>query len=112
MPRITFNQSVAAGATFDALATSQYRYLPWRARVRILAWTTATGILQQHTAGSEVLQPETPVDAGAVAAMLPTVFEVDPLDYIAAAGDLLQANYRNTTGGALAVLGLIDINPA
>ena len=111
MPRLTFNQSVAAGATFDAMNTSQYRYLPWPARVRILAWTTATGVLQSHLAGSETIQPESPVDIGGTAAHLPTVFEVDPLDYAAAAGDLIQANFRNTTAGALSVMGIIDVNP-
>jgi len=113
MPRLTFSQSVAAGATYDALITSQYRYLPWRGRIRILAWTTAVGVVHSVTAGSEQLQPECPIDiGGAAAGNLPTVFDVDPLDFIAAAGDLLQANFRNTTGGALNVMGIIDINPA
>lgn len=113
MPRLAFSQSVAAGATFDAAATSQYRYLPWRARVRLLDWTTAVGVLLSVTAGSEQLQPESPIDiGGAAAGNLPTVFDVDPLDFIAAPGDLLQVNFRNTTAGALNVMGILDINPA
>jgi hypothetical protein len=112
MPRLTFSQSVAAGATFDPMQVSQYRYLPWPGRIRVLAWTTAVGVLQSHLCGSETIQPESPVDiGGAAAGNLPTVFEVDPIDYAAAAGDLIQANFRNTTGGALNVMGIIDINP-
>jgi hypothetical protein len=112
MPRITVSQSVAAGATFDAFATSQYRYLPWPGRIRILGWTTAVGVLFQALSGSETIQPETPVDLGAAAVgHLPTVFEVDPLDFAAPAGDLIQLNFRNTTAGALNVMAVIDVNP-
>lgn len=112
MPRKTFSQSVAAGATFDAFSDSQYRYLPWPARVRVLAWTTAAGVLSQVLSGSESIQPESPVDIGAsAAAHLPTVFEVDPLDFAAPAGDLIQLLFRNTTAGALSVMGVIDVNP-
>lgn len=112
MPRLTFNTSIGAGATTDLMASSQYRYLPWRARVRILAQTTATGLTKQVTAGSEMIQPASPVDGSGAAAKLPTVFTVDPLDFIAAAGDLLQVNVANTTAGALSVTAVIDINPA
>lgn len=112
MPRITVSQSVAAGATFDAFANSIYRYLPWHARIRVLAWTTAVGVLFQSLSGSELIQPETPVDIGAAAAgHLPTVFEVDPLDFAAPRGDLLQMLFRNTTAGALNVMAVIDVNP-
>lgn len=112
MPRLTINQSVAAGATFDAFAASQYRYLPWPARVRVMGWTTATGVLFAALSGSETIQPESPVDIGAAAAgNLPTVFEVDPLDFAAPAGDLIQMLFRNTTAGALSVMAVIDVNP-
>lgn len=112
MPRLTVNQSVAAGASFDAFAASQYRYLPWPARVRIIAWTTATGVLFSALSGSETIQPESPVDIGATAAAhLPSVFDVDPLDFAAPAGDLIQMVFRNTTAGALNVMAVIDVNP-
>lgn len=113
MPRLTFTQSVAAGATFNPFSGWQYEYLPWRARIRIMAWTTAVGVLQSHLTGSETIQVESPVDiGGAAAGNLPTVFDVDPLDYIGPAGDRVTANFRNTTGGALNVMGVLDVNPA
>lgn len=112
MPRITVDQSVAAGATADVFANSQYRYLPWPARVRIMLQTTAVGLNQQVMAGSEVIHPATPIDATGAAHKLPTVFTVDPLDFLAAAGDLLQVQVINTSAGALAVTGVIDVNPA
>jgi hypothetical protein len=112
MPRLTVDQSIAAGATFDAMQNSQYRYLPWHARVRIMAQTTATGINMQVTAGAEQLQPPTPVDATGTAHKLPTVFTVDPLEQVMQAGDLVSVSFINTTAGALAVTAVIDINPA
>jgi hypothetical protein len=111
MPRLTFSQSIAAAGTFDPFATWQYRYAPWPARVRILSWTTATGVTQQHRAGTEQIQDTTPVPFAAGGTKIPSVFDVDPLDYSCAPGDLLSALFTNTTGGALTVTGILDINP-
>jgi hypothetical protein len=112
MPRLSQLTSIAAGATTDLMATSQYRYLPWRARVRVMLMTTATGVKASVNAGAEQLQPEGDIKGNATAADLPTVFSVDPLDFVAGAGDLIVVNARNTTAGALTVSSIIDINPA
>jgi hypothetical protein len=113
VPRLTFSQSVAAGATFNPFSGWQYEYLPWRARVRAMAWTTAVGMLQSAVTGSESIQVESPLDiGGAAAGNLPTVFDVDPLDFVAPPGDRVTLNFRNTTGAALNVMGVIDVNPA
>lgn len=113
MPRLTFSQSVAAAGTFDPFANWQYRYLPWRAHIRINAWTTAVGVNQEHRAGSEQIQAPSPVDVGGAAAgNLPSPFDVDPIDFVAGAGDLISATFTNTTGAALNVMGVIDVNPA
>ena len=111
MPRLTFNQSVAAGGTFDPFTTWQYRYAPYPARVRLLVWTTATGVTQQVRTGTEQIQDTSPVDAHGTAARLPTVFDVDPLDFACPAGDLLSLLLSNTTAGALNVMGILDLNP-
>jgi len=112
MPRRTFNQAVTAGATFDPFEAFQYRYLPWNARIRILVWATATGWTEQVLSGSETIQPAGPVDIGAAAAgHLPSVFDVDPLDFAAPAGDLIACVLTNTTAGTLNVMGIIDVNP-
>jgi len=112
MPRLKWNQSVAAGATFRPLQGWQYEYLPYRAGVRVVAWATAVGVTEQMSSGSEVLQTPSPVDAGATAGHLP-VPEQDavPLDFIAQGGDRLDAAYVNTTAGAITVAGYCDVNP-
>lgn len=112
MPRLTFSQSVGAAGTYDPFAAWQYRYAPYPCRVRIMAWTTAVGVTQQVRSGTEQIQDTSPVDiGGAAAGNLPTVFDVDPLDFAAPAGDILSALFTNTTGGALNVMGVVDLNP-
>jgi len=112
MPRLTFNSSVAAGATYGPLASWQYEYLPYRAAVRVVAWGTAVGVTQQISAGSEQLQVASPIDAGATAGHLP-VPEQDaaPLDFIGQGGDRLDVAFLNTTAGAITVAGYVDVNP-
>lgn len=112
-PRVQFSQSLAAGATFDPMATSIYRYLPFPAYLLVCAWTTAVGVTVQALSGSELIQPTCPVEFGAPAAgRMPTFFNVQPLEFSAPPGDLLQIIFTNTTGGALTVSGFIDITPA
>lgn len=111
MPRLVVNRSIAAGASSDLFDVSQYRYLPWRARLRIMLWTTATGVLLSVTAGSTTIQPEGTLDNTAAAGNMPTPFDVDPVEFIGAASDLVQITARNTTGGALVVTGVIDTDP-
>lgn len=112
MPRFTFNTSIAAGATTNPLQGWQYEYLPWNAIVRLLAQTTATGVLLTIYSGSETIQQEAPLDGGGTANVLPNSFKVEPIGFRAPGGDRLVLNFRNTTGGALAVTGVIDVNPA
>lgn len=112
-PRVQFSQSVGVGATFDPMANSIYRYLPWAARVLLCAWTTATGVFVQALSGSELIQPEAPIDFGAPAAgRMPTFFNVQPLEFDAPPGDLLQVVFRNSTGAPLTVSGFLDFTPS
>ncbi len=112
MPRLTFNTSIAAGATANPLIGWQYEYLPWNAVLRLLAQTTAAGVVLTIFSGSETIQQESPVDAGGTANVLPNAFKVEPIGFRAPGGDRLIFNFRNTTAGALSVTGVVDANPA
>lgn len=112
MPRRCVVQSIAAGAQYDPFADYQYRYLPWRGSVRLMAWSSAVGVTLQVRSGSEEIQVVSPIDIGGAAGNLPSAFDVDPLDFVAPAGDLISALFTNTTAGALSVGLVLDINPA
>jgi hypothetical protein len=111
MPRFTFNTAILTGATANPLNGWQYEYLPWNAVVRVLAQTTATGVVLGIFSGSETIQQESPVDASGAANKLPNSFIVEPIGFRAPGGDRLLLNFRNTTGGTLSVTGVVDVNP-
>lgn len=111
MPSFTFSQSVAAGATFNPLVGWQYQYLPWPAEVTVLARATAIAMLQVYTSGSETIVEESPVQAGGTAGVIPSPLNTPVQGWHAAAGDLLKLNYRNTSGAAITVDGIIEAMP-
>lgn len=113
MPSLSFSRSVGAGATDFPLASLAWAYeqLPYPAAVRIFLRTTATGVLARIMAGSETIQDETPVQSGGTAGVTPSMLNTTPTDFVAPGGDRLSVAIRNTTGGALTVDGLIQIEP-
>lgn len=112
MPSFTWSQSVAAGATFNPLDGWQYEYLPWPALVEFFQRATAVGMVATLTSGSDTLQEESPVQAGGTAGVTPNRLNTEPVVDQAAAGDRLKARYRNTSGGAVTIDGMIVITPA
>lgn len=111
MPQLTFSQSVAAGATFNPMTGSQYEYLPFNARVEIGINATAAGVVATVSSGSDVLQEESPVQAGGTAGVIPSPLNTPYLEDVAAAGDRLKIGARNTTGGAITVNGIVKLTP-
>ena len=111
MPSFIFTQSVAAGATFNPLVGWQYQYLPWPAEVSVLARATAVGMVAVYTSGSETIVEESPVQAGGTTGVTPSSLNTPVQGWHAAAGDLLKLNYRNTSGGAVIVDGIIEVMP-
>jgi len=111
MPRLTFTQSVAGGATYTPLVGWQYEYLPYPAVVEVLLNATATGVVATVSSGSDTLQEESPVQAGGTAGVMPSKLNQDPLVDMAAAGDRMKISARNTTGGAITINGVINITP-
>jgi len=111
MPSFTFSQSVAAGATFNPLVGWQYQYLPWPAEVTVLARAVAIAMVNTYTSGSETIVEESPTQAGGTAGTIPSPLNTPVQGWMAAAGDLLKLNYRNTSGAAINVDGIIEIVP-
>jgi len=111
MPSFIFTQSVAAGATFNPLVGWQYQYLPWPAEISVLARATAVAMVNVYTSGSETIVEESPTQAGGTAGVTPSPLNTPVQGWHAAAGDLLKLNYRNTSGGAITVDGIIEAVP-
>jgi len=111
MPSFTFSQSIAAGATFNPLVGWQYQYLPWPAEVTVIARAVAIAMVNTYTSGSETIVEESPVQAGGTAGVIPSPLNTPVQGWMAAAGDLLKLNYRNTSGAAINVDGIIEIVP-
>ncbi len=111
MPSFTFSQSIAAGAIFNPLEGWQYQYLPWPAEITVLARATVVALVAVYTSGSETIVEESPVQAGGTAGVIPSPLNTPVQGWHAAAGDLLKLRYRNTSGGAITVDGIIEAIP-
>lgn len=111
MASFTFSQSVAAGATFRPLDGWQYQYLPWPAEVTVLARATAINMVNTYTSGSETIVEESPTQAGGTAGTIPSPLNTPVQGWMAAAGDLLKLSFRNTSGAAITVDGIIEVIP-
>jgi len=111
MPSFIFTNLVGSGATFNPLVGWQYQYLPWPAEVNVLARATAIAMVAVYTSGSETIVEESPVQAGGTAGVTPSSLNTPVQGWHAAAGDLLKLNYRNTSGGAITIDGIIEVVP-
>jgi len=111
MPSFTFSNAVVAGATFRPLDGWQYQYLPWPSEVTVLARATAVDMVNTYTSGSETIVEESPVQAGGTAGVIPSPLNTPVQGWMAAAGDLLKLNYRNTSGGTITLDGIIEVMP-
>jgi hypothetical protein len=60
------------------------------------------------TSGSDQLLQEAPVPAGGTAGQTPSEFNVAPIIDAVQAGDRQAVRYRNPTGGAITIDGIID----
>lgn len=109
MPLVLEERSIAAGATEDLFDNSIYRYLPWNASVSIGLTQSATGCVGTVITGSDTLLQESALPINATD--YPKVPDEMYLQDVAGQGELLTANVRNTTGGALTVRMVAQITP-
>ena len=111
MAKLNINTSIPAGATIDVLQDWQWQIPPKAGKVKLNAWTTATGLTHELTSLDKTILQRCPVSSGAAAAVLPTDFTVDPVIERVPPNQKMQLNVQNTTGGALAYLATIDYVP-
>lgn len=110
MPIINVRNSVAAGASINPLSGSQYEYLPFNALVEIGVTSSVNLVLATVSSGSDILMEEGPVTLGS-ADVFPRYPDEYTLQDVAAAGDRLKINIRNTNAGAATVMTSVRITP-
>lgn len=111
MPTIRNSQSVAAGATINPLAGSQYEYLPFDAVVEFAILGDAGSTFQASVfSGSDVLLQNSDVDTLAVATPIqyPENYEIRD---VAAAGERLGVSLTNVGAGAAVIRTICRITP-
>lgn len=108
MPSFVWTQSIAAGATFNPLDGWNYEFVPRPGVVKYIHRATAVGLVATITSGSDQLLQEAPVPAGGTSGQTPSEFNVAPIIDAVQAGDRQAVRYRNPTGGAIVIDGIID----
>jgi hypothetical protein len=110
MPIINVRNSIATGASAQPLAGSQYEYLPFNAMVEVGITSSVNLVLATVSSGSDILQEESNVTLG-TADVFPRYPDEYTLQDVAAAGDRLKVNLRNTNAGAAVVMTSVRITP-
>lgn len=109
MPLIQNTQSIAANATLEnALAGSQFEFLPYNAFLEFGLQGSAAGLVADVYSGQDVL-------AEGIAVPLQNRYPLYPDDFnlndVAAGGERIKVRLRNTTGGALVAFWSLRITP-
>lgn len=110
MPVITKTTTVAANSSATPLVGDQYEFLGFNALIEFGIVADATGVVATVYSGSDLLQQEGPVIIRAAGA-----FPINDQDFylrdVAAAGERLSVQLRNTTGAGIAVRTVVKLTP-
>lgn len=106
-----WSQSIAAGGTFDPLLAWDYQTPDSDVAVEILDRATAVGLLRVVKSGGQAITQEGPVQAGGTAGTIPARLSTEPQTGRGYSNKKLSVSYRNPTGGAITVDGMIIATP-
>lgn len=111
MAQAQFSFALAAGVTFDPLDGWNYQFPKKASKVSLIHNATLTGVFATWTALDRQLLQESLVTAGGVAGVYPTIFNAPLMGpYKVGAMEKLSSRYRNSTGGAITVNLVADID--
>jgi hypothetical protein len=110
---VTFpwSQSIAAGATFNPLTDWQYETPQFPGMLEVFSRATAVGLVETISSAGDTLKQEGPVQAGGTAGTTPSRLNTEAVVGRAQAGQKIRIGYRNPTGGAITVDGIIIVTP-
>jgi hypothetical protein len=106
-----YSTSIAAGGTFNPLTDWQYETPDTDVTVQILERATATGLVSSCSSGGDTIKQESPVQAGGTAGTTPARLNTEPITGKGHSGKKLRLAYRNPTGGAITVDGVVILIP-
>lgn len=107
----TYTQSIAAGAVFNPLEDWEYETPDRDADLEVLERATATGLVSSIKSGGETIKQEAPVQAGGTSGVTPSPLNTTIVQGLARGAQKLRIAYRNPTGGAIIVDGLVILTP-
>ena len=112
MPQANFVSLTAAatGSQVFPVAGWTYEFLPWPARVKILAHASAAGTLQIYS-GSESIMDPSQIQVNATVGALPSDLNVHPIIFDAPAGDRLRLVFTTTQAAATTVSIVLLVTP-
>lgn len=109
--QFSWSFSIAAGATFDPLLVWDYQTPDTDVAVEVIDRATAVGSLRQLKSGGQAITQESPVQAGGTAGTIPARLSTEPQTGRGYANKKLSVFYRNPTGGAITVDGMMIATP-
>jgi hypothetical protein len=114
VPQFAFSQALTASQkNFDPLSGWQFRYLPWRAHVKLMLRTNgaAGNVTFTVYSGSETIQQRSLMQVGGTPGVTPSELNTQPVEWIAGAGDVLLCLIDENVAATPTVDGLIIVNP-
>lgn len=115
MPTIRARTSVPANGQAFPLVGNQFEYLPYNARVAfaiVSPDTTPGAITATIYSGADVLQQDGPVTEKAATNQVVSAQDDFLVQDVAAGGERISVQLRNSTGAAINVLTVVQIYPA
>src|SRR5213594_2144997 len=110
MANIPLRVALGANATVFPLQGTRYEIAPFDAYVELGSRTDATGVLLTFGTGTDAVQVEGPVDTGTIN-QLPVYPDNFHVQDVAARGERLFLQLRDTSGAARVVMLVIKENP-
>lgn len=109
--QFAWSQSIAAGATFNPLTTWDYETPDVDGEIEVLDKATAVGLVRAVKSAGDTIRQEDNVQAGGTAGVTPSVLNTTPIVGRVGKFKKLSIPYRNPTGGAITVDGVITFVP-
>lgn len=109
--QLVYSQSITAGATFNPLTVWDYETPDVDGEIEVIEKATAIGLIGDIKSAGDTVKQAANIQAGGTAGSTPSVLNTTPTVGRVGKFKKLSVNYRNPTGGAITVDGVITFVP-